>query len=679
MPVKSLKDWLILKGSGLFTCALVFNYYLQHTFTKTMYRLSYFLFLLAFVQGKNLPAQTDSLQKVYQQATSFEQKLEAGNELIMALRFNHKAEAKKTALHLLNDKRIERYPEAHARAWIRLGIVYDLSNRADSAIFCNEKALAIASNKKLPKQKASALNNLGLIYWNYNQLDKATDYITKASTEFEKNKDTSNLANALNNLGLIMNELSFRKKAGDYHHKALTLFTLVNDEYGKGSALHNLAFSQTSFDSAKYYYYKTVACQQAIHDDYGLGKTYNNIAIMYGGQVDSAMRYYTLAIEYQRKAGNLYGQASTLGTMASYVLTNFKQTDKALEYALESEKIVKSIGYVKYLWKIEGIIGKIYATQGNYKQAAFHLREALNAKDSVMQEEIFNTSQQLELKYNVAQKEKKLAETEAKNARQDQVIAEKELEKQNILMILVMIVFIAVFSLLVLGWWLNRKRLKGEKQHAQLLADEREKSLQRTLMGQEEERQRIAKDLHDGIVQELAALKMNLEQMSSSLPVDEAKKLEQVKNNLEKTTSEVRDISHQMMPTSLRKLGLVAALEDNLQKILPLHHITYDFFSHGVEERLPEKIEISLYRISQELVNNIIKHSKASQVSISLTKRNGIVTMHVEDNGKGFDPAVRSNGIGLTNLESRVKMVDGEIKYETGENAGVVAIVRIPL
>ncbi|HLP13905.1 MAG TPA: sensor histidine kinase [Flavobacteriales bacterium] len=639
----------------------------------------YVLLFIALVAQVNVFGQTDSIQKVYKNATSFKTKLESGNELIFLLRFENKPLAINIANTLLKNNEIKKYPEQHARAWIRLGIVYDVSGKADSAVICNEKALAIASKNNLPKQKSSALNNLGLIYWNYNQLDKATDYITQASTVFEQMKDTLNLANAINNLGLIMNDLSDREKGIKYHKQALELFKAVHDDYGTGSALHNIAFSLGNDDESIAWLNQAVAYQKRINDDYGLAKTYNNLGICWRKNPDSALHYYKLAIEHQRKSGNVYGQASSLGTLALYLSNDLNKHNEAFPYALESEKIAIDNNYSKYLWKIEGILGRIYEAKGDYKKAAYHFHESNRYKDSVMKEDLFVSSQQLEFKYNDAKKEKLLAQQKAEIANEKRIIAQKESESKTAWITLIILGGAAIILLGALGWYFNRKRLQNQKQFAQSLAEEREKSLQQTLLAQEEERQRIAKDLHDGIVQDLAVIKMNLDQVSTSISNEQKNNFNIAKENLEKTTKEVREISHQMMPTALRELGLVPALEDNLQKILPLNNMTYEFFSRGLEERLPEKIEISLYRISQELLNNVIKHSKATHVSLSITKVNKFITMHFEDNGKGFDTNKKSNGIGLTSLQSRVKIVNGEIRYESGENSGTVAIVRVPL
>jgi signal transduction histidine kinase len=229
-------------------------------------------------------------------------------------------------------------------------------------------------------------------------------------------------------------------------------------------------------------------------------------------------------------------------------------------------------------------------------------------------------------------------------------------------------IFIGLALVLIVGLaaFYNRKRLQREKLFAENLAVEQEKGLQMTLIAQEEERQRIARDLHDGIVQDLTILKMNISKLEGSSENEMKIELPIIANKLDKASKEVRYISHQMMPLALRELGLSAALKDVLDKMLTPNNITFEFEELEMEERVPQVIEISLYRIAQELINNVVKHSKASSVSVMLTKRNNFITMIFE-------------GIGLTSLNSRVKMVNGEIKFETEEGSGTMAIVKIPL
>ena len=129
-------------------------------------------------------------------------------------------------------------------------------------------------------------------------------------------------------------------------------------------------------------------------------------------------------------------------------------------------------------------------------------------------------------------------------------------------------------------------------------------------------------------------------------------------------------------------MGLIPALADMLEKSLGLTEIQCEFEHHNVEnERFKEAVEISLYRICQELINNIIKHSEAKAVSVQLLKTKSHLVLVVEDNGKGFtfDDPNNQNGIGLMNISSRAKAVNGEVNYEPNPKQGTVASVRVPL
>jgi signal transduction histidine kinase len=149
---------------------------------------------------------------------------------------------------------------------------------------------------------------------------------------------------------------------------------------------------------------------------------------------------------------------------------------------------------------------------------------------------------------------------------------------------------------------------------------------------------------------------------------------------LDEACQEVRSISHQMMPKALGERGLLPALEDMLEKSLGLTSIQYQLEHFKVEgERFNERVEVGLYRVCQELVNNIIKHSGASQVNIQFFKNKTNLVLIVEDNGKGFDPMAKKEGIGLMNITSRLSTVDGDVSWEAGPKSGSVATVRVPI
>lgn len=202
--------------------------------------------------------------------------------------------------------------------------------------------------------------------------------------------------------------------------------------------------------------------------------------------------------------------------------------------------------------------------------------------------------------------------------------------------------------------------------------------------GQEKERKRLATELHDGIVQTLSAISLNLKVLEDAvveMPENEQKSYKKAMFFLEECIADTRNISHALMPATLEHFGLVKAVQsicDNLST----DSLTFDLSAKGDFAKLEEKVEVSLFRIIQELINNIIKHAKASVVEIQLTKSKNGVTLEVEDNGIGFQGNIeqmQSNGLGLRNLFSRVKSMNGILKLDSSHLNGTTINVEIPI
>jgi signal transduction histidine kinase len=198
------------------------------------------------------------------------------------------------------------------------------------------------------------------------------------------------------------------------------------------------------------------------------------------------------------------------------------------------------------------------------------------------------------------------------------------------------------------------------------------------LAGEEKERTRVAKDLHDGIVQNLTALKMNLQSLQTP-SLAQQDELQKIGAEIDLLNQEIRAIAYQMMPVTLKELGLAKALEDAFARNLKSLHIAYHFESIGFETRLPEHIEVNLFRIGQELLNNLIKHSKASKVDILLMNRNERIQLIVEDNGIGIPAGKIQEGIGMNSIRIRLSAMQGKITFEPREQGGTVVSILVPL
>ncbi len=215
-------------------------------------------------------------------------------------------------------------------------------------------------------------------------------------------------------------------------------------------------------------------------------------------------------------------------------------------------------------------------------------------------------------------------------------------------------------------------RMKGLKENQSLKFALKEKQMEQMIDAQETERQRLARELHDGIGQSLAALKMKLQFDKTPQASDTTVQ------RLDSICNEVRSLSHQMMPILLKENGLESAIKQLIDQNFSGSSIDVEFVSSGLYNRLPDNIEVNVYRITQELISNIIKHSNASKVGIQLLKRGKKLVLIVEDDGEGFKITDKTNGIGLNNVHVRLEALGGTVQIQAVKGEGAYVHITVP-
>lgn len=198
------------------------------------------------------------------------------------------------------------------------------------------------------------------------------------------------------------------------------------------------------------------------------------------------------------------------------------------------------------------------------------------------------------------------------------------------------------------------------------------------MLGQENERERLSKELHDGLGQILVGISLQLTSISNSQVSKNnelAKKLSTVNSIVKDTIQEVRTISHNMSPHMLKKYGLVISLQNICKST---DDIKLSFLTN-LKKPLEQSTEIILYRITQELVTNILKHSKANKAKISLLQRKKEIFLTIEDNGRGLNEKGRTEGLGLASIKNRIHMVSGNFRIISNNNKGTKIKISIPL
>jgi Signal transduction histidine kinase len=297
---------------------------------------------------------------------------------------------------------------------------------------------------------------------------------------------------------------------------------------------------------------------------------------------------------------------------------------------------------------------------GNYKEAYHWMVKHNETAAEVYAQQTRAQIAGLEARYNYVQKEKELLVANEANKRH-RVIA--WFLGAALLLLLVAIYF----------WWRNRKQriarqIKEMEQKQQIALG---KAL---LEGEERERSRLARDLHDGLGGLLAGIKLNLSQMVAANIQPDKAVLEQTVERLGHSVNELRRIARNMMPESLLQSGLETALKDVCDEAT-LPGLKVSFRSFNMDVHYPAQVQVTIYRIVQELVYNAVKHAAASRIMVQCSESDTTLFITVEDDGKGFVPGEVPQGrMGLKNIRNRVHMLNGKMDIESSPEGTVINI-----
>jgi signal transduction histidine kinase len=280
---------------------------------------------------------------------------------------------------------------------------------------------------------------------------------------------------------------------------------------------------------------------------------------------------------------------------------------------------------------------------------------------------------------------KALAEMQTKyeTEKSDRLIEQQQnrIKFQNYLFVgiagLVILVSLLLFSVY------KRNKLRQETAMKTQLMKQQEAAVKAVMEAEENERQRIAKDLHDGLGQMMSAAKMNLSAFESEIHFANAEQknsFAKIITLLDESCKEVRTVSHIMMPNALLKNNLGTAIHEFADKISS-KSLQVHVSAEGLDERVDSNIEIVLYRVIQECVNNVIKHSGATTLDISLIRDKDGISGTIEDNGKGFDITDKEQfeGIGLKNIITRIEYLKGTVDFDSAPGRGTVVALHVPV
>lgn len=253
------------------------------------------------------------------------------------------------------------------------------------------------------------------------------------------------------------------------------------------------------------------------------------------------------------------------------------------------------------------------------------------------------------------------------------------------LLIITPIILLLVLGVIVFVLQYQKRLLQHQEQVQRLKTTKQYQVLEATMQYQEAERRRVARDLHDEVGSMLSLVRLNLHQLVAGMvgATENVRNSEQtIKKLLDEVIGSVRRISHDLMPVVLDKMGLVQALESLRRSVPATANATLTFECNDKSRRLEPKLELLLYRMVQELLNNTLKHAHATLIHIKLLFTDEEVILHFEDNGVGFDYAAHLQaaalGVGVVSLRSRVNLLNGNMNIHSEAGVGTRVEITVP-
>ncbi|MCW5910865.1 MAG: hypothetical protein KIT62_07315 [Cyclobacteriaceae bacterium] len=553
----------------------------------------------------------------------------------------------------------------------------NVQGQYDSSMLYNKRGVEVAAelNDRTLMGKANA--NLGNVFLYTNMYDSAVYYYQKSLQYFEATGDKVLIARLNDLLQVAYYELRFFTKGLDHGKKAIAVLRNADEPLslvGVLSNTGNIYMSLKQFDTALVYYREAWALAQQLNYKIYENTLLQNLANihMHTLQTDSMRFYEEKALALSRELGLPESETKANRGMANYyaLKNNFTEAHKYITRALDlSEKN----GFREEHALNLGTLSVILAAMHRMEESFLVGEKAEAIQDSLIGADIQQRTLLLSKQFET---EKKEAQIELQKA---------QLKQKSILSYILIGSITALLIISLLGYrnYRHRQRLQQSK----IDELETEKQLAATeaiLKGEEQERTRLAKDLHDGLGGMLSGIKYSFQNMKGNLILtpENAQAFERSIDMLDSSIREMRRVAHNMMPEMLVKYGLNVALKEFCNEIdrSGVIHVKYQPIGMN-DSNVEQTTAITVYRIVQELVNNAIKHAAASHVVVQLQLSGQLLSVTVEDNGKGFDTALlqRAQGMGWNNIRNRVDFLKGKIDVHSAPDKGTSVLMEIPL
>lgn len=655
---------------------------------KTIFACLVFIFSLSIKASSQLSkSQIDSLVTALAKAKEDTNKVNLLRNLANEIGYTDLKKALEYSLEGLALSQKINYEYGKGVMAYMTGISYEeMGNYAMTDSFLNvaeQKFIDLKDKRNLSKI-ANARGGKNFMQGNYLV---AADFYTKAANGFDETRDTALSLIAYQNLIAVLAQVKNYEKAVSLGKIILPIAETRKDILQIGYTMQALVTDLIYIDKqeeAFTYLERLLNIADRAGDENLAAEIYSTVGTYYYKKKEflKAAGYFETALKKAETLDNKYQLANHYNSLGQ-AYCSIRNFEKAKEYLLNGKSLAKQYENKRAESNVALSLSTLYDSVGDYNNAFKSLRLHARLTDSILNGETRSYTTHLEAKYENNKKENEIL-------RLQKVQQEKEFEiKRRNAFLGIGLVLIA--SLIIIMYLLKRNyrnKQKLSRQQSALLEEkiktiEKEQqitSLQSMINGQETERTRIAKDLHDGLGGIFSTIKMHYSTLQRGTPaIKENPLYRKTLDLMNNASDELRKVAHNMMPEVLMKVGLVEALTDFCNNISSGKLLNVTLQTFGMDKRLSSSTEIMLYRIIQELVNNIIKHADAREAIIQIIRDGNRLSLTIEDNGKGFDTkeAEEKRSMGMATVKSRVDYLNGRLSIDSNKDIGTTVMIDI--
>ncbi len=583
-----------------------------------------------------------------------------------------------------------------------------------------------SSKAGYPKGQGDAYNTLGVIARNNRNFPLSYDYLRRSLHIRRTLGDSNRVAVVFINLGInYFEESKYDSAIATVSYAIKIVESLPNPEYDVlGSEyllLSNILEEYLEPDHALKYARKSLEAYQKTYQPTLIGKAAYALAnrFLALGQRDSAIFYYDQAYSCFQTSAQALGFLPDILTNKGIAYTQAGDFEQAEQHFTEAEKLLAQFGdqadwFHFYLNK-----GQLLIAQGKARDGLDLLKKVLSEdldkldfleqlylfedlSDAYAQQQVFDTAYYYStMAYAVRdsiynenkRKEFVRFQTERykRETAQQELIARQEASRAWLFLLLSVLLFLLV-SIIAYAYFHRKKAFRliqdqQEQLHRQevdeLIQNSELRYLSAGLEGRETEREQIARELHDQLGSTIVTLGWQYDAILENTARDSGnyENLLSLNNSLKRLYHDVRQLAHQLGSGVLERVGLIPILNELCQTIEAGDRMEVGFSHFGMENRLGFTHEVNILRIIQELISNVLKYAKATQLMLQINRIDDALNIMVEDNGIGFDQkeALQRSGAGLKNIEARLRSLNGTIQFENRPHGGTTVIINIPI